>query len=162
VRSQKLGIIDVFLSHIIIFDAVKAVILITLIILPVAVNAQKLKNLQRATDSSYGFTLNNPIIINMGSTQKSEVAVYNYINGIKRLNGETLQVLSRTTATNPKYKKKQDQEDMLKRMKAGEQVNILIDVYKLETLIKNDTITLYIDMYGKGDPKVPVGYEWSE
>lgn len=97
----------------------------------------------------------------MGSTQKSEVAVYNYLNGIRRLNGETLIVKSRTSIPNPKYKKK-EQEELLKKMKAGEQAGIMIDIYKLEGMFTNDTFTLYIDMYNTGDTKVPVGMVWKE
>jgi hypothetical protein len=140
---------------------VKAVILVTLIALPIFSNAQKLKNIRQATDSTYGYTLKNPVLISMGSTQKSEVAVYNYLNGIRRINGESFVVKSRTSVPNPKYKK-QELEALLKKMRSGEQAGIMIDVYKLESVVKGDTMTLYIDMYTDGDTKVPVGMVWKE
>jgi hypothetical protein len=139
---------------------VKAALLITLLILPFCGNAQKLKNLRTSTDSTYGFTLKNPVLIGQKTVQKAEIAVYNYLNGIKRLNGETLIVKSRTSVTNPKYKK-HEQQEMLKKMKAGEQVGLFIDMYKLEGMFTNDTFTLYIDTYNEGDTKVPIGMVWS-
>jgi hypothetical protein len=125
--------------------------------------AQKsFNNLALATDSSYGYSAENPIKLKKGNQEKSIANSYNFLAGLKTSDGQSLTLLSRAATRDPKYK---EPAIKINNRYTGMPLNGklgLLDKYTFLTSTSKDTIKVYIDIYNKGTLLMPIGLKYEQ
>jgi len=117
-------------------------------------------NLLTATDSTYGYTAENPIKLKKGAQEKSITNSYNFLAGLKTSDGQTLTLLSIATTNDPHYK---EPAIKINNRYTGMPMNGklgLLDKYIFLTSTSKDTIKIYIDIYNKGTLMIPIGLKY--
>ena len=104
------------------------------------------KLVEVATDKTYGFTQTNPIKVGGASEKSGPLNERTFLNGLAGPNGETIQYYRKGSCCAFKTPNGFDNIGMLDR-------------YNVYWKGCKDTAVLYINMYDKGDLKVPVGFK---
>jgi hypothetical protein len=125
-----------------------------------AVNNQKFfKNLETSSDSTYGYTLGNPIKIRNFDFQNSINSSHYYIEHLLSKEKKKLKVISRKAISNPEFK-----EPLFKNLIWTDSGNPVfngkgpyIDLYTLLAGNEKDTVKIYVNSYVKSKVKIPVG-----
>ncbi|WP_338375660.1 2-dehydro-3-deoxyphosphooctonate aldolase [uncultured Flavobacterium sp.] len=97
------------------------------------------------TDSSYGYTKSNPIKV--GGYNDGPLNERKFLNSLSGPNGESLWY--ERTGSCCQFKTKNSPFGM------G-----MLDAYRVTYTGKNDTVTLYLNMYDKDNLKTPVGFKF--
>jgi hypothetical protein len=115
--------------------------------------------LTNSVDSSYGYTAQNPVKLKKGDQVKSIKNSYHYLSGLKTQDSQSLNLLYRSSLQNPNFK---EPAIRLTYRYSGMPVGNLgiLDRYVFLTSNTKDTIVIYIDIYGKGELKLPVGLKY--
>jgi hypothetical protein len=123
----------------------------------VVTTTQYFSRVKETTDSTYGYTIENPIMIKNGDLFSSNGAANYFLTRLSTLKGNYLINLRRETIRNPAY----TPPDLSSRMPRTKGNGPLLNVYYLVPNNEADTIRLYINPYLKGQVKVPVGLKFS-
>ncbi len=138
-------------------------ILATLIFFSTIVYGQKnFSKLMTSTDSTFGYTNLNPLKLKNGNQGKSVDNSYKFLAGLKTLDNQTLTLLFRATTENPTYK---EPSIKINNRFTGMPINGklgLLDKYVFLTSTTKDTVTLFVDIYNKGDLFLPVGLKYEQ
>ena len=138
-------------------------IFITLIFFSKVSHGQKdFKKLTSTTDSTFGYTADNPLKLKRGNQEKSIDNSHKFLSGLKTLDDQTLTFLFRLSIRDPAYKKpligiNDRQTGLPISGKLG-----MLDKYVFLTSNSKDTIVLFIDIYNKGDLFLPVGLKYDQ
>ncbi len=118
--------------------------------------------LATSTDSSYGYTALNPLKLKKGNQAKSIENSYNFLSGLKTQDDQSLTFLSRVTTDDPNYKKPVIKiNNRYTGMPISGKLGLL-DKYVFLTSSTKDTITIFVDIYNKGNLMLPVGLKYAE
>ena len=127
------------------------------IILTVIVNisfAQNFSKLQQSTDSSYGYSANNPLKLKKGDPAGGVSNSKKFLQGLRTEDGQELSIESRSGVVDPNYKEKP----------GGIAANLgdggILDKYELVTSVTKTKIILYFDVYHKGGLMIPIGLKY--
>ena len=116
---------------------------------------------QKTEDTSYGYTIDNPVAIKNADLGNSINSSYYYLSRLRTEKGNKLQLIKRHSVENPNYKKP---ALPLTNRFTGKPLNYgtgpLLDLYILKSVNENDTIRLYINPYLRGSVKIPYGLEF--
>lgn len=113
-------------------------------------------------DSTFGYTDQNPLKLKKGNLGKSIDNSYRFLSGLKTVDNQTLTLISRKSVKNPKYK---EPTIALNNRYTGMPLNSkngVLDKYVLISSETKDTITLFIDIYNKGDLFLPAGLKFEQ
>ena len=138
-------------------------ILATLIFFSTAVYGQKgFSKLTISTDSTFGYTNLNPLRLKKGNQSKSIDNSFTFLSGLKTTDNQPLTLLFRGTTKNPTYKEPSIKiNNRFTGMPISGKLGLL-DKYVFLTSNTKDTITLFVDIYNKGDLFIPVGLKYEQ
>jgi len=118
--------------------------------------------LATSTDSSYGYSAENPLKTKKGNLVKSIINSENFLSGLKTEDNQSLIYLFRGTVSNPTYK--EPKVRIYNRYtgvplsgKSG-----LLDKYVFVTSNTRDTVRLFVDTYNKGTLLLPIGLKFEQ
>jgi hypothetical protein len=115
------------------------------------------------TDTTYGYTAQNPVTIKNADLQNSIGSSYYFLSRLRTENGNKLQLIQRYSVNNPNYNQPAVQ---LQNRYTGMPLNYgsgpLLDLYILKAENETDTIKIYINPYFKGDVKIPAGLRFEQ
>jgi hypothetical protein len=117
--------------------------------------SETIQTIQICTDSTYGYTAKNPILIGYSKSQESIRYTYDYISRLRNSNGAPFNILYRVSVDNPSYT-----PPLLPRRHGypyEEGDNGILDKYALIAIGTVDTIHLYFDIYNHGQLNIPKG-----
>lgn len=134
---------------------------VTLIFCSTIVYGQKnFIKLTSSTDSTFGYTDLNPLKLKKGSPDKSIINSRMFLMGLKTLDNQSLQLVSRSSIKDPGFKGSVIQiRNRFTEMPVTGKLGIL-DKYVFLTSNTKDTIILFVDIYNKGHLKVPIGLKY--
>lgn len=116
--------------------------------------AQNFSKLKQSTDSSYGYSANNPLKLRKGDPVGGISNSKKFLQGLKTEDGQELTIVSRSSVNDPNYKEKP----------GGIAANLgnggIPDRYELITPITKTRIILYVDIYHKGGLMIPIGLKY--
>ena len=118
------------------------------------------KQIPNSTDSTYGYTSVNPLKLKKGDLGKSLENSINFLKGLKTQDGQSLDYYARSSIQDPSYK---EPKIKLSNRVTGAPITGkggILDKYIFVTSISKDTIRVFVDVYNKGDLKVPVGLKY--
>lgn len=118
--------------------------------------------LPSSTDSTYGYTAQNPLKMKKGNQSKSIDNSYKFLAGLKTHDNQFLTLLSRRSAKNPAY---QEPTIQINNRYSGRPIsgNLgMLDKYDFLTSGTKDTVTLFVDIYNKGTLFLPVGLKYEQ
>lgn len=115
------------------------------------ITAQNFKKLSSSTDSTYGFTANNPLKMKNGDPGESIGHTKRFLNGLKTIDDQDLVLLGRGSMPDPNFK-------MGKNFQLGD--GGILDRYSFVTSVTKDTIRIFVDIYHREKLKMPVGLKW--
>ncbi len=141
-------------------NSLKALLLLFLIsvLLPRCAvnNAQFFSTIEQSTDSTYGYTAENPISIKNADLGNSINSCYYYLSRLRTSDDQKFRLILRYTVDNPNYK---EPVINLTNRYTGQPLNYgngpLLDLYILKPERKQDTIKIYINPYLKAPVKIP-------
>lgn len=114
--------------------------------------------IEPTTDTSYGYTAENPVAIKNGDLNNSIGSTYYYLSHLRTQKGNKLQLIMRYSVGNPNYKKP---ALALQNRYTGEPLSYgsgpLLDLYIFKPENETDTIRIYVNPYLKGTVKIPSG-----
>jgi hypothetical protein len=113
-----------------------------------------------STDSTYGYSAQNPLKLKKGNQGKSIVNSEQFLSGLKTKDNQTLIYLFRATVSAPTYK---EPKIRLNNRYTGMPISGklgLLDKYVFLTSNSKDTVRLFVDIYNKGTLMVPVGLKY--
>jgi hypothetical protein len=116
--------------------------------------------ISQSTDSTYGYMETNPLRMKKGNVGKSIGYSYDFLQGLRTSDDQKLKFLKRVSIDNPDYRT--PRASLTNRYTGmpfsgnGGQ----LDKYVFLTAGKKDTLTIYIDVYKRGDLKIPVGLKY--
>lgn len=113
-----------------------------------------------STDSTYGYTDTNPLKMKKGNFEKSIGYSFDFLQGLKTSDGQKLQFLQRSSVHNPNQKKAQAQSNNRYSATPPAGDGSLLDKYTFLKSAQKDTVTLYIDIYNRGNLKIPMGLKY--
>jgi hypothetical protein len=110
-----------------------------------------------STDSTYGYMNKNPLKMKKGNRPKSIDYSIDFLKSLRTEDNQKLVLIQRFTVDDPNHVRRKTQltnryTGMPLSGKPG-----LLDKYVLVTTEKKDTVTIYIDIYNKGELKIPKG-----
>lgn len=101
-------------------------------------------------DSTYGYTDTNPLRMKKGNFGESIGYSYDFLTGLSTTDNQTLKFIRRHTVDNPLYENSgtadADRDEL--------------DKYVFVTSKERDTVTIYVDVYRRGDLRIPVGLKY--
>ena len=136
--------------------------LIGIVISTWAFGQNSFSQLTISTDSTYGYTGKNPLKMKKGSPEKSIGYSIDFLKSLKTEDNQRLELLQRFTVDDPSYVRSNTQ---LTNRYTGMPMNGklgLLDQYYFLTSEKKDTLTIYVDIYNKGELKIPKGLKIQE
>jgi hypothetical protein len=110
-----------------------------------------------STDSTYGYTDKNPLKMKKGNQRKSIDYSIEFLKSLRTLDNQKLDLIKRFTVDDPNHERSKMQ---LTNRYTGMPLNGklgLLDKYYFMTAQTRDTLTIYVDIYNKGELKVPTG-----
>jgi hypothetical protein len=115
---------------------------------------QNFSKLKQSTDSSYGYSVNNPLKLRKGDPLGGVSNANKFLLGLQTADGQELTIVSRIGVNDPNYKEKP----------GGIASNLgdggILDKYELLTSVTKTKIILYVDIYHKGGLMLPVGLKY--
>jgi hypothetical protein len=114
-------------------------------------------HLTTSADSTYGYTDKNPLKMKKGNQGKSIDYSIEFLKSLRTTDNQKLELLKRFTVDDPSHVRPKTQ---LTNRYTGMPLNGklgLLDKYYFVTEQKRDTLTIYVDVYNKGELKVPQG-----
>ena len=115
---------------------------------------QNFSKLQQSTDSSYGYSANNPLKLRKGDPVGGVANSKKFLQGLRTEDGQELIIASRSGVNDPNYKEKP----------GGIAANLgdggILDMYELVTSVTKTKIILYVDIYNKGGLMIPIGLKY--
>jgi hypothetical protein len=123
--------------------------------------AQRMQQLSVSDDSTYGYSINNPMQIKLGNTGKSYDYFTNMISQLTTPDGQGLLLLKRFTVDDPNYKgrrafpRRNYQQNIFKKSRYG--VKGQLEQFQFLTEASKDTITLYVDFDERSKVRIPMG-----
>lgn len=116
--------------------------------------------LTAATDSTFGYTVENPLKLKKGNAGKSIDNSHKFLSGLRTFDNQTLSLLYRTSTSDPAYKEPRIRiNNRQTGLPLGGKMGIL-DKYVFVTSTTKDTVTLFVDIYNKGNLFLPVGLKY--
>ena len=97
------------------------------------------KNLQPSTDSSYGYTKNNPLPMKVGKYSNRVNTIFEFLSRLKTKDNQNLRFLWRTCYSDS-----------------------FLDEYVLVTTTTKDTINIFTDIKKAGKLMLPVGLKYEK
>ncbi len=136
---------------------------VTLLCLTKASFGQKdFTKLVTSTDSSYGYSPQNPLKLKKGNQGKMIINSEMFLSRLKTQDNRSLTYLFRTTVSDPNYKKpKIKLNNRYTGMPLSGKLGLL-DRYVFLTSNTNDTVRLFVDIYNKGTLMLPIGLKFEE
>ena len=133
----------------------------TLILCSTIVYGQKnFTKLTSSTDSTFGYTVLNPLKLKKGSPDKSIINSRMFLMGLKTLDNQSLQQVSRSSIKNHAFNCSVIQiKNRFTEMPVSGKLGIL-DKYVFLTSNTKDTIILFVDIYNKGHLEMPIGLKY--
>jgi hypothetical protein len=117
-------------------------------------------SLTQSEDSSYGYTAQNPLRLKKGNQRKSMEYANHFLLGLRLQDGQRLKLLFGATVENPNHKESKIRlTNRFTGMPLSGNLGVL-DKYVFLTSNTKDTITLFVDIYNKGELKLPVGLKY--
>lgn len=119
--------------------------------------SQKYSDAKAAVDSTFGFTSQNPIKLKNGNYNKSLQYSVGYLKQLKTEDGQQLILIRRGSVEDPNHSQK---NPLLVNRYTGMPLNGklgILDKYQFVTEKTRDTLTLFVDIYNKGELLVPNG-----
>ena len=113
-----------------------------------------------STDSTYGYTDTNPIKLKKGNPERSIGYSYDFLSGLATPDNKGLRFVQRYSVENPKNDKGERQLNNRYSGKPMTGKGELLDKYVFVTHEKKDTLTIYVDIYRKGELRIPVGLKY--
>lgn len=113
-----------------------------------------------STDSSYGYSAQNPLRLKKGNQGKSIINSEKFLSGLKTEDNQSLIYLFRTTVSDPNYK---EPKIKLNNRYTGMPLNGklgILDRYVFLTSNTKDTVRLFVDIYNKGTLMLPIGLKY--
>jgi len=140
-----------------------SLIVATLIFCSTTVYGQKVfSKLGTSTDSTFGYTNLNPLKLKKGNQGKSIDNSQIFLAGLKTLDNQSLTFLFRSSEKDHSYKEPAIRiNNRFNGMPISGKLGIL-DKYVFLTSITKDTVTLFVDIYNKGDLFLPVGLKYEQ
>ena len=138
-------------------------ILVTLIFSSTIVYGQKdFSKLATSMDSTFGYTNRNPLKLKKGNQGKSINNSQKFLAGLKTLDNQSLTLLFRSSEKDPAYKEPAIRiNNRFNGMPISGKLGIL-DKYVFLTSNTKDTVTIFVDIYNKGDLFLPVGLKYEQ
>lgn len=118
--------------------------------------------LDTSTDSSYGYSAQNPLKLKKGNQGKSIINSEKFLSGLTTQDNQSLTYLFRATVGNPTYK---EPKIKLNNRYTGMPLNGksgLLDKYVFLTSNTKDTVRLFVDIYNKGTLWLPMGLKYEQ
>lgn len=118
--------------------------------------------LETSTDSTYGYSVQNPLKLKRGNQGKSIINSEKFLSGLKTDDNQSLIYLSRATVGDPGYK---EPKIRLYNRYTGVPISGklgLLDRYVFLTSDSKDTIRLFVDVYNKGTLMLPIGLKYAQ
>ncbi|MCW3466231.1 hypothetical protein [Chitinophaga nivalis] len=116
--------------------------------------------LPASPDSTYGYTADHPLKLKMGTPAKSAVYAQQFLSGLRTADQQYLLPLFRKTVADPHIPKLVSNiRDRYTEVPIDSKPGLL-DKYVYLTSVTKDTITLFIDLYHKGNLLLPAGLEF--
>ena len=110
-----------------------------------------------STDSTHGYTNKNPLKMKKGNWQKSVDYSIDFLESLSTQDNQRLELIQHFTVDDPNHVKPKTQlTNRYTGMPLSGKLGLL-DRYHLVTSEKRDTITIYVDIYNKGELKIPKG-----
>lgn len=122
-------------------------------------NPQFFTKVQPTTDSTYGYTANNPLLIKNGDMYSSMDAEKYFLQRLTTLKDERLLYVSRGSFSNPKFHSTGLENRYTHQAIGGG--GPILDVYIFTVEGRGDTIQLYVNVYKSGTIAVPVGLKYN-
>lgn len=114
-------------------------------------------NLTVSTDSTYGYIDKNPLKMKKGNQQKSISYSIHFLKSLITEDNQKLELIQRFTVDDPNYARPKTQlTNRYTGMPLSGNLGLL-DKYFFFTTEKKDTVIIYIDIYNKGELKIPKG-----
>ncbi len=118
------------------------------------------KQIPASTDSTYGYCSANPLKLKKGDLAKSIENSIIFLKGLKTQDGQSLDYYARSSIQDPGY---QEPKIRLSDRVTGAPITGkggILDKYIFVTSTSKDTIRIFVDVYHKGDLKIPVGLKY--
>jgi hypothetical protein len=116
--------------------------------------------LMTSTDSSYGYSAQNPLKLKKGNQGKSIINSKKFLSGLITEDNQSLIYLFRATVGNPDYKEpKIKLNNRYTGMPLSGKLGLL-DKYVFLTSNTKDTVKLFVDIYNKGTLMLPIGLRY--
>lgn len=115
-----------------------------------------------STDSSYGYSAQNPLKLKKGNQGKSIINSENFLSGLETEDNQSLTYLFRATVSDPNYR---EPKIRLNNRYTGMPISGklgLLDRYVFLTSNTKDTIRLFVDIYNKGTLMLPIGLKYEQ
>ena len=115
-----------------------------------------------STDSTYGYTDKNPLKMKKGNQGKSIDYSIVFLKNLRTTDNQKLELVQRFTVDDPNHVRPKTQ---LTNRYTGMPISGklgLLDKYYFVTAEKRDTLTIYVDIYNKGELKIPKGLKIKE
>lgn len=145
------------------FKISPGILIVTLLISAKTSYGQKdFLSLPASTDSLYGYTARNPLKLKKGNQEKSIANANIFLSGLTTQDGQLLGLLFRATTSNPTYK---EPAIKINNRYTGMPLNGktgILDKYVFLTSNTKDTVTLYVDIYSKGELLLPIGLKYEQ
>ena len=135
----------------------KIAILLSTLLIGCASSTELFTSVQNSDDDSYGYSIDNPILIGQYSNwQKNTELAYFYLSKLNK-DGKPLKMLAHYTVNKPEDQPRK-KESMPRLYGTGPSMGgIFLDKWTMIPEGTNDTIDLYFDVEIKGAIKVPIG-----
>lgn len=110
-----------------------------------------------STDSTFGYTDKNPLKMKKGNQQKSIGYSIDFLKSLITEDNQKLELVQRFTVDDPNYPRPKTQvTNRYTGMPLSGKLGLL-DKYCFLTTEKKDTVIIYVDVYNKGELKIPKG-----
>lgn len=117
---------------------------------------QNFSKLVQSTDSSYGYSINNPLKLRKGDAVGGVSNSKKFLQGLKTADGQDLIIVTRSGVVDPNYIEPPG------GIAASLGDGGILDKYELVSSVTKDKIILYIDIYHKGGLMIPIGLKYDK
>ena len=150
------------MKNIILKSSFCLLIAIIIVCLNTSFGQNNFMKLDNSTDSTFGYTAQNPLKLKKGNPEKSIDYSYSFLSGLKTKDYQALIYLSRFTTSSPTYK---EPAISLNNRYTGLPISGksgLLDNYFFLTSVSKDTISIFVYIYNKGTLMVPIGLKFQQ
>jgi hypothetical protein len=124
-------------------------------------NVRLFSTIESSTDSTYGYTAENPVTIKNADLGSSIESSCYFISRLRTKMGNSLEFIVRYSVGNPTYKKPfLPIRDRFTGELLCHGTGPILDLYILKPQNEKDTIRIYINPYLKGKIRIPMGLQF--